>query len=126
MCRDAAVAQVDAADALIGTPRLVSRRGSDFWIRLKAAVSATLPKWRRSRCGAGGVRFLFACGTFTERQLEAIRLEVGGEIDEYRLVALPEATAMLSGPLRRRVSAGVAAPACVYLEDGRPVASVLG
>ncbi len=74
----------------------------------------------------GGVRFLFDCGTFTERQLEAIRLEVGGEIDEYRFVAVRKASSMLSGPLRRRVSAGVAAPACVYLEDGRPVASVLG
>jgi hypothetical protein len=33
------VAQVDAAVVLVGTPRLVSSRGSDFWIRLKAAVS---------------------------------------------------------------------------------------
>ena len=80
------------------------------------------PKPRRP----GGVRFLFDCGTLADRQLGAIRLEVGGEIDGYRFVALPEAIAMLSGPLRRRVRAGVTARACVYLEDGRPVASVPG
>jgi 8-oxo-dGTP diphosphatase len=73
----------------------------------------------------GGVRFLFDCGTFTNRQLSAIRLE-DGEIDEHRLVRLADATAMLSGPVRRRVAAGFGAKRCVYLEDGRPVPGVEG
>jgi 8-oxo-dGTP diphosphatase len=47
----------------------------------------------------GGVRFLFDCGTFTDRQLSAIRVQ-DGEIDEHRFVGLPEAIAMLSGPGR--------------------------
>jgi 8-oxo-dGTP diphosphatase len=68
----------------------------------------------------GGVRFLFDCGTFTDVQLAAIRLQ-DEEIDEHRLVDLGEATTLLSGPLRRRVSAAVGAERCVYLEDGRPV-----
>lgn len=73
----------------------------------------------------GGVRFLFDCGTFTDRQLSAIRVQ-DGEIDEHRFVGLPEAIAMLSGPVRRRVAAGVGAKWCVYLEDGRPVPGVDG
>ena len=73
----------------------------------------------------GGVRFLFDCGTFTDRQLSAIRVQ-DGEIDDHRFVGLPEAVAMLSGPVRRRVAAGVGAKWCVYLEDGRPVPGVDG
>jgi 8-oxo-dGTP diphosphatase len=71
----------------------------------------------------GGVRFLFDCGTFSDEQLRAITLE-DGEIDEHRFVALSEATALLSGPLRRRVSASAGTKHCVYLEDGRPVPAV--
>jgi 8-oxo-dGTP pyrophosphatase MutT (NUDIX family) len=71
----------------------------------------------------GGVRFLFDCGAFTDEQLAAIRLQ-DAEIDEHRLVELSEAIMLLSGPLRRRVSAGVGAQRCVYLEDGRPVPGV--
>lgn len=68
----------------------------------------------------GGVRFLFDCGTLNDRRLTAIRLQAA-EIDEHRFAELSEATTLLSGPLRRRVSAGVGAQRCVYLEDGRPV-----
>jgi 8-oxo-dGTP diphosphatase len=68
----------------------------------------------------GGVRFLFDCGAFGDEQLTAIRLQEA-EIEEHRFAELSEATALLSRPLRRRVSAGVGAERCVYLEDGRPV-----
>ncbi len=68
----------------------------------------------------GGVRFLFDCGAFTDEQLAAITLQEA-EIKEHRLAELTEANLLLSGPVRRRVSAGVAAQRCVYLENGRPV-----
>jgi 8-oxo-dGTP diphosphatase len=71
----------------------------------------------------GGLRFLFHCGTFSDSELQAIRLQPE-EIDEHRLVDLDEAGELLSGPIRRRVAAAVSAERCVYLEDGRPVASV--
>jgi 8-oxo-dGTP diphosphatase len=71
----------------------------------------------------GGVRFLFDCGTFADRQLSMIKLQ-DTEIDQHRFVALPEAAVLLSGPVRRRVAAGVGATGCVYLEDGRPVPGV--
>jgi 8-oxo-dGTP diphosphatase len=71
----------------------------------------------------GGLRFLFHCGTFSDSELQAIRLQAE-EIDEHRVVDLDEATELLSGPIRRRVAAAVGAERCVYLEDGRPVAGV--
>jgi 8-oxo-dGTP diphosphatase len=71
----------------------------------------------------GGVRFLFHCGTFSDRELRAIRLQEE-EIDEHRLVELGEAATLLSGPVRRRVAAAVGATRCVYLENGRPVTGV--
>jgi 8-oxo-dGTP pyrophosphatase MutT (NUDIX family) len=71
----------------------------------------------------GGLRFLFDCGTFDDRELRTIRLQAD-EIDEHRLVELHEATQLLSGPIRRRVAAAVGAERCVYLEDGRPVSGV--
>jgi ADP-ribose pyrophosphatase YjhB (NUDIX family) len=80
---------------------------------------------RPKRNRPGGVRFLFDCGAFTDEQLAAIRLQ-DAEIDEHRFAELGEATTLLSGPLRRRVSAGVGAERCVYLEDGRAVAGVNG
>jgi 8-oxo-dGTP diphosphatase len=73
----------------------------------------------------GGVRFLFRCGSFSEERLGAIRLDAA-EIDEHRFVALTEAAALLSGPLRRRVGAAAGARNCIYLQDGRPVAGVDG
>jgi 8-oxo-dGTP diphosphatase len=71
----------------------------------------------------GGLRFLFDCGTFADNELRGIRLQAE-EIDDYRLVELDKAAELLSGPIRRRVAAAVAAERCVYLEDGRPVAGV--
>jgi 8-oxo-dGTP diphosphatase len=79
------------------------------------------PKPTRS----GGVRFLFDCGAFTDRQLNAITLQ-DGEIVAYRLATLAEALTLLSGPLRRRVSASAGTERCLYLENGRPVAGVRG
>jgi 8-oxo-dGTP diphosphatase len=71
----------------------------------------------------GGVRFLFHCGTFTDRQLSAISLQ-DQEIEQHRLAEPTEATSLLSGPIRRRVAAGLGATRCIYLEDGRPVPGV--
>jgi 8-oxo-dGTP diphosphatase len=65
----------------------------------------------------GGVRFLFDCGPFGDEQLAAITID-GAEIDEHRFVELPEAAALLSGPVRRRVLAGAGRKHCVYLEGG--------
>jgi 8-oxo-dGTP diphosphatase len=71
----------------------------------------------------GGVRFLFDCGRFRERQLAAIVLDPE-EIDEHRFAELEEAAQLLSGPVRRRVLATVGSRRCVYLENGRPVKGV--
>lgn len=71
----------------------------------------------------GGVRFLFDCGAFTELQLNAISLQEE-EIVDHRLAPLAEALQLLSGPLRRRVSASAGTKRCVYLENGRHVAGV--
>lgn len=80
--------------------------------------------FRRSRAHKpGGVRFLFDCGVFDDDALSAIRLQAD-EIVGYRLAALDEAFASLSGPLRRRVRKGVGAKRCLYLEEGRRVDGV--
>src|SRR5690349_1281755 len=71
----------------------------------------------------GGLRFLFDCGAFADRELLAIRLQAE-EIDEHRLVEVDDATKLLSGPIRRRVAAAVGAERCLYLEDGRPVSGI--
>jgi 8-oxo-dGTP pyrophosphatase MutT (NUDIX family) len=71
----------------------------------------------------GGVRFLFDCGTFTDRQLSEIRLD-RHEIADHRFVAPADAAALLSGPVGRRVAAAIGASECLYLEDGRPVPGV--
>ena len=71
----------------------------------------------------GGMRFLFDCGTATDRELAAIRLDPA-EIDAYELVTVAAATAKLSGPIRRRVVAAMEATQTVYLENGRPLPSV--
>lgn len=69
---------------------------------------------------AGGLRFLFDCGVMDERTLASIVVQES-ELSEHRLVTAAQALELLSGPLRRRVGAALAAPTCVYLEDGRPV-----
>jgi 8-oxo-dGTP pyrophosphatase MutT (NUDIX family) len=71
----------------------------------------------------GGMRFLFHCGAFTDRQLGSLKLD-SAEIDEHRFVLLTDATALLSGPVRRRVVLAAGAERCLYLEDGRPVGAV--
>jgi ADP-ribose pyrophosphatase YjhB (NUDIX family) len=71
----------------------------------------------------GGIRFLFNCGAFSDEPLAAIKLQKE-EIREHRFVALADASALLSGPVRRRVSASLGANGCVYLEHGRAVATV--
>jgi ADP-ribose pyrophosphatase YjhB (NUDIX family) len=71
----------------------------------------------------GGVRFLFHCGSFGDGQLDAIALQPE-EIEAHRLVTMSDALALLSGPLRRRVSVSANAGRCLYLEDGRPIAGV--
>jgi 8-oxo-dGTP diphosphatase len=68
----------------------------------------------------GGMRFLFDCRVLLDSVLASITLQEE-ELSEHRLVSPDEALALLSGPLRRRVGAALAAETCVYLEDGRPV-----
>jgi len=68
----------------------------------------------------GGIRFLFDCGRLDDRQVAAIRLPAD-ELSDYRFVPLAEAEHLLSGPVRRRVTAAVGSAHCVYLEGGRPV-----
>ena len=71
----------------------------------------------------GGMRFLFDCGVLDSAELAAVEVQ-REEISEYRFVPLAEALELLSGPVRRRVRAGVRAKWCCYLEDGRAVAGV--
>jgi 8-oxo-dGTP pyrophosphatase MutT (NUDIX family) len=71
----------------------------------------------------GGVRFLFDCGTLSRAVLAEVRLQES-EIEDHRLVELGEAIELLSGPLRRRVSACAGSDRCVYLENGRPIPGV--
>ena len=67
----------------------------------------------------GGMRFLFDCGRVDRRTLDTLVLQPE-EIAEHRLVPVDEALRLLSGPLRRRVSAAVKKPGRLrYLEDGR-------
>lgn len=73
--------------------------------------------------GAGGLRFLFDCGAFTDDQLRSIELE-RGEVSAHMIVPLPHALKMLRKPIRRRVRAGTRHRRTVYLEDGRPVTAV--
>jgi ADP-ribose pyrophosphatase YjhB (NUDIX family) len=86
-----------------------------------AAVDFLHPK----RSEPGGMRFLFDCGALPDTTLAGITLQET-ELSEHRLVDPARALELLSGPLRRRVGAALAASECVYLEDGRPVAAVTG
>lgn len=71
----------------------------------------------------GGVRFLFDCGVLGAEKLSRLAGQPE-EVSECRFVPVAEALEVLSGPLRRRVRAGVGAKRCRYLEDGRRVAGV--
>jgi 8-oxo-dGTP diphosphatase len=80
--------------------------------------------FRRPKPGrAGGVRFLFDCGRIGDEALAGIVVQPE-EISEYRLAAVPDALALLRGPIRRRVRAATGSKRLVYLEDGRPVPGV--
>jgi ADP-ribose pyrophosphatase YjhB (NUDIX family) len=77
--------------------------------------------FRRPREGRpGGIRFLFDCGQVNDEALAGLKLQPE-EISESRLAPLPDALALLRGPIRRRVQAATQAQGLVYLEDGRPV-----
>jgi ADP-ribose pyrophosphatase YjhB (NUDIX family) len=78
---------------------------------------------RPKRSEPGGMRFLFDCGALSDAVLATIELQET-ELSEHRLADTAEALELLSGPLRRRVGAALAATECVYLEDGRPVSAV--
>jgi ADP-ribose pyrophosphatase YjhB (NUDIX family) len=71
----------------------------------------------------GGVRFLFDCGSFSDERLAAITID-DDEINGHRFAELADATALLSGPVRRRVLAAAGRKRCVYLEQGRRVKGV--
>jgi 8-oxo-dGTP diphosphatase len=90
-----------------------------------ACVDFLVPRPQRPDAAhrPGGVRFLFDCGTFSDECLEMITLQAE-EIDEYRLAEMMDALALLSGPLRRRVSKAASTKRCLYLENGRRVPGV--
>jgi 8-oxo-dGTP diphosphatase len=71
----------------------------------------------------GGVRFLFDCGTFPDGAFSDVTLEEA-EIADYQLAELDTALALLSGPLRRRISQCTTRREFVYLENGRPLPDV--
>ncbi len=77
--------------------------------------------FRRPRPGRpGGIRFLFDCGKVSDQMLADLTLQPE-EISESRLVPLPDALALLRGPIKRRGRAATNGRRLVYLEDGRPV-----
>ncbi len=72
---------------------------------------------------AGGIRFLFDCGTVGDAELALVTVQPE-EVAEFRLVKLDEALELLRPPIRRRVRAATRHRRCVYLENGRPVDGV--
>ena len=77
--------------------------------------------FRRPRPGnPGGIRFLFDCGPLSDAALAGLKLQPE-EVSQSRLVSLPDALALLRGPIRRRVQAATQGQDVVYLEDGHPV-----
>ena len=80
--------------------------------------------FRRPRPGRpGGIRFLFDCGAVGDQSLAGVKLQPE-EIAESRLVPLPDALALLRGPIRRRVRAATDGRGLVYLENGRSVRDI--
>ena len=73
----------------------------------------------------GGIRFLFDCGKVSDKALADLVLQPE-EISESRLAPLPDALALLRGPIRRRVRAATRGRRLVYLEDGRRFSGVPG
>ena len=92
-------------------------------LRVEHGRLACVDFLRAKQSRPGGVRFLFDCGELGAAQLDEIELD-GYEIAEHRLVELPEALELLSGPLRRRISTIAGETGCLYLEEGRPVPGV--
>lgn len=72
----------------------------------------------------GGLRFLFDCGAVGASFQAPLTLQ-RDEIEDARWVTPTEAGDLLSGPVGRRVARGLGAVGTVYLEDGRPVSSVV-
>lgn len=72
----------------------------------------------------GGLRFLFDCGA-VDRQSDVVTVD-GEEISEFAWATPEEAADLLSGPVGRRVGQALEGEGFVYLEDGRPVATVAG
>jgi 8-oxo-dGTP diphosphatase len=72
---------------------------------------------------AGGLRFLFDCGSIDVASKGRIVLQAE-EISEHRWVTPVGAEPLLSGPVGRRVAQALGATATLYLEDGRPVPAV--
>lgn len=72
------------------------------------------------RTKALGLRFLFDCGVVSAADIERITVQEE-EVHEYRFATPDEALPLLRPAVRRRVSAALAASACVYLEDGNPL-----
>ncbi|HEV3289257.1 MAG TPA: NUDIX hydrolase [Streptosporangiaceae bacterium] len=80
--------------------------------------------FRRPRPGrAGGIRYLFDCGSFGDTELAAMTLQAE-ELSAYQFVDLSTALALLRKPIRRRVRAATAGRGLRYLEDGRPVPGI--
>ena len=76
--------------------------------------------FRRPRPGRpGGIRFLFDCGQLSDKMLAGLTLQPE-EVSASRLAPLPDALALLRGPIRRRVRAATRSRRLVYLEDGCP------
>jgi len=94
-------------------------------LRVEAGRLAAVDFLRPKPSRPGGMRFLFDCGALGDEVLATISLQPD-ELSEQRLVEPAMALELLSGPLRRRVSAVLATTSCVYLEDGRPVDGVRG
>ena len=80
-----------------------------------AAMDFRLPRPGRP----GGIRFLFDCGQVGDAVLAGLKLQPE-EISESRLVPLPDALALLRGPIRRRVQAATEGQGLIYLENGHP------
>ncbi len=70
-----------------------------------------------------GLRFLFHCGMITAQQKASVLVQPE-EVSQFRFAMPDDAFALLRGPIRRRVRAGLAATGCVYLENGRRVDGV--
>ncbi len=82
---------------------------------------------RPKRSNPGGLRLLFDCGELDADRRGAVVLQEE-ELSAYRWAMPDEAAGLLSGPVRRRVMAALAARdaagSLLYLEDGRPVTGI--